>query len=163
MLFFCLLNISYSFLKMFYMNSIYLSVCFFPTVYGCKHKTWELGQSGRNVTMMWISSHVGIVGNEAAYLEAKRASSGDLIYGRPPVARDFFQMWKELCFSTGSKSGTWKILVDILTPVDWKVERNVVTNFRALWSESTLETCWDCRRWFVCLLRRAWGHQSRYL
>jgi ribonuclease HI len=43
------------------------------------------------VTMMWISSHAGMTGNEAANLEASQAISGELVDGRTPVAHGFLQ------------------------------------------------------------------------
>jgi uncharacterized glyoxalase superfamily protein PhnB len=38
------------------MESRKISLHTHPTVYECKQKFWELGQSGRKLTMMWIPS-----------------------------------------------------------------------------------------------------------
>jgi hypothetical protein len=76
---------------------------------------WELDQSDRTVTMIWISSHVGIGRNKQADLWARQAISVELVNGRPLVARNIFQMQGESCFKPGSKSGMWKILVVLCT------------------------------------------------
>jgi hypothetical protein len=39
--------------------------------------------------MMWIPFHIGIEGNLATDLRARQAILSELVYGRPPVARDF--------------------------------------------------------------------------
>jgi ribonuclease HI len=50
------------------MESQKISLHTHSSVFECIQKMRKLGQSDRKVTMIWISSHVGIAGNEPADL-----------------------------------------------------------------------------------------------
>jgi hypothetical protein len=112
---------------------------------------WELGQSGRNVTMMWIPSHDSVI----------------WYMGDHQLHAIVFQLQRELCFRTGSESETWEIysldnpcshfkaMIYSLEGEKKRCHNDFADNVRALWSESTLETVLgNCRRWYVCLKTR---------
>jgi hypothetical protein len=65
-----------------------------PLVYECKQfiRFWSLCQNGIEVRLMWISSHVGLMGNELVDERARPASLEDLIFDRPLFLIDF-QVW----------------------------------------------------------------------
>jgi ribonuclease HI len=45
------------------MESRKISLHTHPFVYECKQKFWQLTRSGREVSFVWVSAHVGIAGN----------------------------------------------------------------------------------------------------
>jgi hypothetical protein len=51
-------------------------------VYGCKQLYWSLCQNGFEVQLMWIPSHVGLVGNELADERARQAALNSAETGR---------------------------------------------------------------------------------
>jgi ribonuclease HI len=67
-----------------------------PGIYECKQKIFELKISGREVTLMWVPSHVGIDGNELADTEAKQGALGSLESGSQPIACDHLPLAKAL-------------------------------------------------------------------
>ena len=71
----------------------------------------SLDRTGKSVTLCWIPSHVGILGNERADAAAKRASQGESARFMPLPAKDLLPVcsshvrlkWQEDWESTGSK------------------------------------------------------------
>jgi hypothetical protein len=60
-----------------------------PLVYECKQLCWSLCQNGIQVRLMWIPSHVGLVGKELADERARQAALEGSIFDRPLSSNDF--------------------------------------------------------------------------
>jgi ribonuclease HI len=54
-----------------------------PLVYESKQLCWSLCQNGIEVTLMWIPSHVGLVGNKLVDERARQAALEGSIFDRP--------------------------------------------------------------------------------
>jgi hypothetical protein len=67
-----------------------------PGIHECKQKLFDLKNTGRVVTLMWVPSHVGIAGNEKADLEARRGALSTDESGSQPIACDHFPLTKTL-------------------------------------------------------------------
>jgi ribonuclease HI len=52
-------------------------------MYECKQLCWSLCQNGIEVKMLWIPSHVGLVGNEMVDDRARQAELEGTIFDRP--------------------------------------------------------------------------------
>jgi hypothetical protein len=53
-----------------------------PLVYECKQLCWSLCQNGIEVRLMWIPSHLGLVGNELVDERARQAALEGSIFDR---------------------------------------------------------------------------------
>jgi hypothetical protein len=54
-----------------------------PLVYECKQLCWSLFQNGIEVKLMWISSHVGLIGNKLVDERARHVVLEGFIFDRP--------------------------------------------------------------------------------
>jgi ribonuclease HI len=60
-----------------------------PLVYECKQLCWSLCQNGIEVKLMWIPSHVGLVGTELVDDRARQAALEGTIFDRLLSSSDF--------------------------------------------------------------------------
>jgi hypothetical protein len=60
-----------------------------PLVYECKQLCWSLFQNGIEVTLIWIPSHVGLVGNELVVERAQQVALKSSIFDGPLSPSDF--------------------------------------------------------------------------
>jgi ribonuclease HI len=86
------------------MESQKISLHTHPFVDECKHKCWQLTRSGREVSFMWVPTHVEIAGNERADFEARQATLGNMVYNAQSVARDFLPVAKQRMLDKWQKS-----------------------------------------------------------
>jgi hypothetical protein len=104
-----------------------------------KQKCWQLAQSGREVSFMWVPAHIGIAGNVRAGFEARQASSGNMVYNAKSVARDLLiPIAKQRMLDEWQKSWevaeTGRFSYSIFPRVslrpwfeEWRVERKLIT------------------------------------
>jgi ribonuclease HI len=59
-----------------------------PWVYDSKQIYWDRQQLNYDIKLMWIPSHVGISGYEAADGLARQAADSDTVHGQMTVAND---------------------------------------------------------------------------
>jgi ribonuclease HI len=78
-------------------------------VYECKQFCWSLSQNGINVKLMWIPSHVGLVGNELVDERARQVALEGSIFDKPLSPSDF-QIWQH---RHGRQNGTLRILLGL--------------------------------------------------
>jgi len=87
----------------------------------CKMK--HLYNAGKNVQLIWIPSHCGILGNELADEMARKAIKKGINFQHILPAKDFKAWWKnslfikfyEWCVTTGENKATW-YMKNCLTP-----------------------------------------------
>jgi hypothetical protein len=60
-----------------------------PVVYECKQLCWSLCQNGIDVELMWIPSHVGLVGNKLVDYQERQVTKEGAIFDRPLSSSDF--------------------------------------------------------------------------
>jgi hypothetical protein len=60
-----------------------------PLVYECKQLCWSLCQNGIEVKLMWIPSHVGLVGNGLVDDRTRQAALEGTIFDRALSSSDF--------------------------------------------------------------------------
>jgi hypothetical protein len=89
------------------MESRKISLHTHPFVYDCKQKCWQLARSGREVSFMWVPTHVGIAGNEMGDFEVRQATLGNMLYNTQSVARDLLTVAKQRMLNEWQKS--WEV------------------------------------------------------
>jgi hypothetical protein len=120
------------------MESRKISLHTHPFVYECKQKWWQLARSGREVSFMWVSAHVGIAGNERAYFEERQATLNNMVYNAQSVALDLVPVANQKMLDEWQKSWevaeTGRFSHSIFPRVslrpwfeEWKTERKLIT------------------------------------
>jgi hypothetical protein len=65
-------------------------------VYECRQKCWQLTQSGREVSFMWVPAH-----------EARQATLGNMVYNAQSVGRDLIPIAQQRMLDEWQKS--WEV------------------------------------------------------
>jgi ribonuclease HI len=89
------------------MESRQISLYTHPFVYECKQKCWQLTLSVREVSFMWVPTHVGIAGTERVDFEARQATLGNMVYNAQSVAQDLLPIAKQRMLDEWQKS--WEV------------------------------------------------------